>query len=368
MLRDPRGSVAILFGVMVIPLVGMVGVALDYSRAANLRSALQAEADALALNAAVNGQDQDSAAALASGTDQFKQKYGANAVHNLTFAGEWISEADFRVTANGRIDTTIAHILPGIGAGIDVNVEAVAHINQDPTPPPKPVKEDLDPDAGDYNQVYVYCFDYEGARGVPVSQHHRYRSQETLIADNDGTEYTFDWPQCGDGESLSYRMRNVRHAKAYPQLWNNRNQSPYRAEFDFYTDTVLIDGREHIDIVREIEWVPPSWRPDYAPGRIDRGYDMLETVRCDSLEECVGESKGGVIPEGKHRNPQREPRPCAPGKFMYYGWEDRPPHQPGPSGTWTDSAWTDRDYDDIRIVVSCPEQGGLGQRSVRLTK
>ena len=42
---------------------------------------------------------------------------------------------------------------------------------------------------------------------------------------------------------------------------------------------------------------------------------------------------------------------------MYYGWEDRPPGMPGhqnTGGNWQHVAWTDRDYDDIRIVIACP--------------
>jgi hypothetical protein len=53
---------------------------------------------------------------------------------------------------------------------------------------------------------------------------------------------------------------------------------------------------------------------------------------------------------------------------MYFGWEDRPPGQPGPNANWTDPAWTDTDFDDIRIVMKCPAEGFLGDKLVRLVR
>jgi hypothetical protein len=75
------------------------------------------------------------------------------------------------------------------------------------------------------------------------------------------------------------------------------------------------------------------------------GLDILETVRCDTLEECRPTTQGGVVPAGRNRTPNHETRPCVPGKFMYFGWEDRPPGI---------GAWTDTDYDDIVFVMQCP--------------
>jgi len=46
---DERANVMILFGFAAIPLFGMVGSAVDYSQAANLKTKLQAATDATAL-------------------------------------------------------------------------------------------------------------------------------------------------------------------------------------------------------------------------------------------------------------------------------------------------------------------------------
>jgi hypothetical protein len=51
---------------------------------------------------------------------------------------------------------------------------------------------------------------------------------------------------------------------------------------------------------------------------------------------------------------------------MYYGWEDRPPGLSGTSSNWQHIAWTDKDYDDIRIIIKCPTFETVGERNARL--
>src|SRR3989440_8207848 len=48
-LRDRRGSIAPMFAIAVIPVIGLVGAAVDYSRAASVRTGMQAAIDATAL-------------------------------------------------------------------------------------------------------------------------------------------------------------------------------------------------------------------------------------------------------------------------------------------------------------------------------
>jgi hypothetical protein len=223
-----------------------------------------------------------------------------------------------------------------------------------------PESVSLPPDAGDFNEMYAYCFDYKGG-GSAESR----RSQMTLIANNDPSGAAVaaamaagvpnvgpvpnpvTWPECGEGESLSFRMRNIRHAKSFPDLWANpAGRSFGRPEWNYFTDTEIINGVEHFALTEAI----------------------LETIRCDS-EACETELADGTIPNNqKHRDPIRDARPCMPGKYMYFGWEDRPPGRPGASSSWTDPAWTDRDYDDIRIVMKCPERGMLGDGMTRLVR
>ena len=56
------------------------------------------------------------------------------------------------------------------------------------------------------------------------------------------------------------------------------------------------------------------------------------------------------------RTPQQADQACSPGKYIYFGWEDRPPGY----------GWTDSDYDDIRVVVECPSTTTTRKTVVRL--
>src|SRR3954451_19844723 len=48
-MQDRRGNVATMFAIAVIPVIGLVGAAVDYSRAASVRTGMQAAIDATAL-------------------------------------------------------------------------------------------------------------------------------------------------------------------------------------------------------------------------------------------------------------------------------------------------------------------------------
>jgi Flp pilus assembly protein TadG len=48
-LHNQRGGTAILFGLLLLPIMAAIGAAIDYSRATNVRTARQAAADAAAL-------------------------------------------------------------------------------------------------------------------------------------------------------------------------------------------------------------------------------------------------------------------------------------------------------------------------------
>src|ERR1044072_613403 len=48
-IQDRRGAVAPIFALSIIPVIGLVGMAVDYSRANSIKAALQASLDATAL-------------------------------------------------------------------------------------------------------------------------------------------------------------------------------------------------------------------------------------------------------------------------------------------------------------------------------
>jgi hypothetical protein len=374
LLQDESGVAAVIFALMVPAFIGGGALAIDMSLYRFVDNRLQSAADAAAL-AAVKSLDNPQLA-VAEAVD---------------FADRNVPDGFGTVTMSSDIDVGIYDPATGtfqVATGSDVNavrVNAVRSPERGNGVPrilsviwgseqqtisataiaarqlkvqyQPPERQKLDSEAGDFNEIYAYCYKYGGS-GSAASR----RSQMTLVSNNmavgenivsiSGGKITVNppsdedlvWPECEKDESLSFRLRNVRHAKNLPELWADPTKKPRRPEHNYFTDTELVDGVEKFHL----------------------GASVLETVRCDTLDQCDPKKAGNIIPSGKNRTPVIEPTPCLPGKFMYFGWEDRPPGQSGKSGTWTDPAWTDKDYDDIVMVMRCPNSGILGDGMSRL--
>ncbi len=136
---------------------------------------------------------------------------------------------------------------------------------------------------------------------------------------------------CDTGEQLSYQLVNIRQARTDPlkRATNDR--------YDHFTDTTMRDG-------------VASYNPAQR--------EMLETILCTTREACDPTNPDAVVPrnEQRDRTPAVNTAVCRPGQFMYFGWEDRPPFM----------GWTDRDYDDIRVVTTCGE--GLPVRETEMVE
>lgn len=226
----------------------------------------------------------------------------------------------------------------------------------------------LDNEAGDFNEMYAYCYDMAGT-GTAESR----RSQMTLIANNmpvgqnivtisggvikNNPVTPMPWPDCsGKNQSLSFRLRNIRHAKNNSGLWANPNMTisgiqPGRPELNHYTDTMINDGVETFD---------------------SNTAKILETVLCDTSDQCDPSKAGTKVKTGKNRYATKSSNTagCSPGKFVYFGFEDRP----GVNGKsvetqgkgWLEAGWTDYDYNDIAIRMKCPSSGRLADPYPRL--
>jgi hypothetical protein len=84
---------------------------------------------------------------------------------------------------------------------------------------------------------------------------------------------------------------------------------------------------------------------------------MMETQVCTTQDLCNPYKSGSQVPFGPNRTPVKASTKCEPGKFMYIGFEDRPyipGHTAAEYSTWGSGYWTDRDYEDITFVISCP--------------
>jgi hypothetical protein len=325
-----RGNFAVNFAIALLPILGSVGVVIDYTRAVNVKSFIQSKADGAAISGARGGPTDDPSPYLDYMRAAITERYGPHSwIDDLNVEGEWVSNTDFQITASGAIPVTFLAAVPGFPADVEIGVLAVVRVAEPKLVYGPPTVTQLDPEASDYNRISVYCFNPE----EKDNRRTHGRTQMTVIADNAGTVYDYTMPDCGVGEVMSYKLHNVRGARTDPNKWDSK-----RAEYyDYYTDTTMAGGTEQYDLGNK---------------------DILETVLCNRESDCVPESEGGIIPEGPNRNPERTTKSCSPDKYMYYGWEDRPPG----------SGWTDEDYNDIRIVIGCPTVEEVGDREVRLIR
>lgn len=342
--QDRGGNIAITFALAAVPLFGTVGGAVDFHRASRDAAELQGAFDAAALAAVRQHALGDAAVKLAA-----RKHLDGHLTGHLAAYPVRIDTADggrtVRIATDGAtMPTAILGVIGMKTLDVVARSGATATTHHTVTSA-KPIIAELDPEAGDYNRMYVYCYDKS-------RQHHADfgRSQMTAIADNAGTKYSFNMPVCREGETFSYRLYNVRNARTKPHLWDSASPgtlipnnpddwgNPWsnNLSYNYYSDTTLTAS------------VPTHNFANAVP--------ILETVICDTLGQCKAKGKGGIIPEGRNRTPQQATKACEPGKFMYFGWEDRPPGY----------GWTDGDYDDIRVIVECPKVSTTTTTIVRL--
>ncbi|SDH15470.1 TadE/TadG family type IV pilus assembly protein [Pelagibacterium luteolum] len=414
--RRDDGVVAVIFAVMAIPFIAMGGWAVDYLRIQHVKEYLQIQVDSAALNSFVeHGRTADQQWALveAATLGEISRQYQGNWARQVTLNHQYLSDANDMIEVQASADVPVAfiHLLPGIPETQRVSVSAVAQFFAAREVREPPNTSLLDPEAGDFNRIWAYCYWPNRWEHSELPK----RTRMVPIADNGGSTFTpnFDlppnsaalapiyaarngsnilgldgveegvwkmtkgggnnqrtyeymWPACQEGSFLSFRLENVRFSRTQPNYWDANNAAPngggdrITGRFNYYTDTYF-----------EIGSTEEKYDGLYGPSQYTNGpqkVNILETVLCNSLAECRPASQGGVIPDQRPREPQRATGQCEPGKYMYYGWEDRPPGLLGQSRNWQDIAWTDRDYDDIRIIIKCPTFETVGERNSRLVR
>jgi len=112
---DRSGNVAIIFGIAAIPVFGLVGAAVDYSRANAARTAMQVALDAAALTVAKEAANLTSAQIQNKAKKYFNAEFARPEVKNLNLAFSMVTNGpgDFTILAEvtGRVDTTIAQVI-----------------------------------------------------------------------------------------------------------------------------------------------------------------------------------------------------------------------------------------------------------------
>jgi Flp pilus assembly protein TadG len=406
--RDESGNIAMLFGLTLIPVAGAAGMGLDYSRASNYYTSAQSEVDAAVLTVAKRAVEVNSATAtrnlpassrlslvearaneaMSTARSQLAARYGSS-IADIAVTGNWVNQAawEYRIVASGTMTRGLSSIVPGVDKTqvISVGANARAEVNVQTTAS-IPTIDRPGYEAGDYNRIYVYCYSEANK-----NQANQGRTQMTAVSSN-GTDggipetqtnpifQNIRMPVCTNGETLSWRLYNVRGARTDKNRWPRDTQNSatglwtqqdnagenttggptQRTIYNYYTDTRL-------DPVTGVE--------SYQFNGNQLGYNapinMMETAVCDTRDQCTPGRPGSTIPTGRNRTPQLSTRACSPGKVMYIGWEDRPviPGRPASEyTTWGSGYWTDADYDDIRLVIDCPVTTTNFTSQIKLSK
>ena len=101
-LRDRRGSIAPLFGIAAIPLIGGVGVAVDYSHATATKAAFQAALDSTALMLSKNAANLSSSDLQTSANTYFNALFTrGSSVNNLVLTTSYSSTGGSTVVLSG---------------------------------------------------------------------------------------------------------------------------------------------------------------------------------------------------------------------------------------------------------------------------
>src|SRR3954452_11012876 len=114
-LADQSGGVAPIFAIGLVPMIGLAGAAVDYSRASAARTAMQATLDSTALMVAKDAQTIPPAQASSVATNYFNAAFSRPEVQSLQVAASIGTGANGGTTitaqATATVATTFMHVL-----------------------------------------------------------------------------------------------------------------------------------------------------------------------------------------------------------------------------------------------------------------
>ncbi|GHC78830.1 TadE/TadG family type IV pilus assembly protein [Limoniibacter endophyticus] len=318
--KDRRGNFAVITALCSVVLFGMVGLAVDYVRLTSAKSFFQDEADAIGVAIAATSDPTEKPDKYVRDLKMaITEKLDNQLVGAVSATAVWIGKTQVQVDVSATVSSMIMHVVSPSHRETKVAVTSLVNLERRFSEPAKPEKIIWEGSAVDYNRIYAYC--YKPATGA--------RTQETPVMDNANTNYEdrYEYPVCGNGEFLSYKLHSVENARYNSRNWERNPRIRY-------ADT----------------WIDEDGAIQISGGKDENGQyqpqPQLETVMCPSLEKCKPKSQGGIIPEGTNRTPRQDKMACAPGKYFYYGWEDRPYMLNG-------QRYGDNDFDDIILVMPC---------------
>ena len=105
--RDAQGSIAPIAALTLVPILAAAGAAVDYSRANNLRTAMQAALDAALIAGAKDGSTSWTQVANNSFSANFKARAGTAGTPSFTKN----SDVVFKASVSGSVPTTVLGII-----------------------------------------------------------------------------------------------------------------------------------------------------------------------------------------------------------------------------------------------------------------
>jgi len=120
--NSQRGNVAITFGLLLLPIIGAVGAAVDYSRANAVKVSLQSALDATTLALSKTAAGMDSAALQSSALKYFQANFTNPAASSLAVTATYNSQNGTSLTVNGSVE--VPTIFMGIFGFNKINLTA----------------------------------------------------------------------------------------------------------------------------------------------------------------------------------------------------------------------------------------------------
>lgn len=126
-LTDRNGNVAVIFALSAVPLIGIVGVAVDYGVANSARASMQASVDAAALTVARDASRLTSAQIQERAQQHFENSFKRSSTQNVTVStASGPGGATIQVSASGAVPVSFTRVLSS--ADINISVSAVAAV------------------------------------------------------------------------------------------------------------------------------------------------------------------------------------------------------------------------------------------------
>src|SRR5882757_2595766 len=112
-LKDPRAGVAPMFALAVIPVMGLTGAAVDYSRANSIKTALQSALDATALAMAKSASSLTTEQLQQKSNDYFTAIFNRPEAKNVTITATYSNSTATQliITASASMDTTFTRVM-----------------------------------------------------------------------------------------------------------------------------------------------------------------------------------------------------------------------------------------------------------------